>query len=122
MKTVLKLSTVIMAAILAVSTSYAGEGDKPKAEGDKARPDGEGKGARGEGLFARVDTNKDGKIDKDELAGVKEEKLAGMLKKWDANNDGEIDDKEMTAARDAMKERRKNGEGRRKKGAADEAK
>jgi hypothetical protein len=111
MQTVLKLSAIVVAAILAVSTSFAADGDKPRADGE-----GKGKGARGEGLFARVDANKDGKIDKDELAGVKEEKLAAMLKKWDANNDGEIDDKEMVLAKEAMKKRmeyrKKVGEGK----------
>jgi hypothetical protein len=113
MQTVSKFSAIVMAAIFVASTSFAAEGDKPKGDGE-----GKGKGARGEGLFAKVDANKDGKIDKDELAGVKEEKLAAMLKKWDANNDGEIDEKEMALAKEAMKKRMEE----RKKGGVEEKK
>ena len=46
-------------------------------------------------IIEKADTNHDGKIDKDELAAVKNVKSAERLKKLDTNNDGIIDEDEI---------------------------
>jgi Ca2+-binding EF-hand superfamily protein len=45
-------------------------------------------------ILNAADTNKDGKLSKDEV----ENATASLLKKWDKDNNGELDEKELSAA------------------------
>ncbi|WP_395752046.1 EF-hand domain-containing protein [Prosthecobacter sp.] len=86
-------------AILALSavTSFAADGDAPKkAEGDKGKPK-----FSPEEMFAKLDTDKDGKISKAEFMaspGAKkdEAKAAERFGKMDKNSDGSLTKDEMT--------------------------
>jgi hypothetical protein len=54
-----------------------------------------------ENPLAKFDANKDGTLDKEELATLAKD--AEVLKKFDKNGDGKLDDAEKTAAQDALK-------------------
>jgi Ca2+-binding EF-hand superfamily protein len=54
------------------------------------------------GMLARIDTNKDGKISRDEMRA----RVDARFDKLDTNKDGFIDQAEMQAARATMKEHR----------------
>jgi Ni/Co efflux regulator RcnB len=76
------LSTIAMAVVLAFSANAAPEAKKDK---DAAKPTAEQKTLRKE-MVAKYDTNKDGKLDKDERAKIStadKEKMekAGLHKK-----------------------------------------
>lgn len=67
-----------------------------------------GAGGRGERMFARLDTNSDGVIDREEYRA----QAAQRFDRMDTNKDGKIDAAERQAARDAMEQmrgRRGNG-------------
>jgi len=67
-----------------------------------------GAGGRGERMFARLDTNGDGAIDREEFRA----QAAQRFDRMDTNKDGKIDAAERQAARDAMGQmrgRRGNG-------------
>ncbi len=57
-----------------------------------------GAGGRGERMFARLDTNGDGVIDREEFRA----QAAQRFDRMDTNKDGKIDAAERQAARDAM--------------------
>jgi hypothetical protein len=61
-------------------------------------PAGAGRGMMGERMFARLDTNGDGVIDRSEFRAQAERRFEMM----DTNKDGKIDAAERQAARDAM--------------------
>ena len=85
-------------AILALSTitSFAADGDAKKPEGDKGKPK-----MSPEEMFAKLDTDKDGKISKAEFmaspAAKKDEaKATERFGKMDKNADGSLTKDEMT--------------------------
>ncbi len=78
------------------------------APADGAAPPPAGAGGRGERMFARLDTNGDGVIDRAEFRA----QAAQRFDRMDTNKDGKIDAAERQAARDAMEQmrgRRGNG-------------
>src|SRR5260221_10532072 len=85
------LSTIILAVVcgLAASPAHAGKGKKKKDQQAEVNP------------VAAFDVNKDGTLDKDELAAL--EKDPEMLKKFDKNGDGKLDDAEKAVAQEALK-------------------
>ncbi|QOV88006.1 EF-hand domain-containing protein [Humisphaera borealis] len=100
----MRIKTILSLAIAATMTisgmSLAADGDKPKPEGDKPkRPEGKPgerpAGGPGE-MIKRLDTDKDGKISKDEAKG--NPRLTENFAKLDANSDGFIDEAEFKAA------------------------
>ena len=58
-------------------------------------------------MLDRLDTNKDGKVSKDEFLRPKEERFA----KFDTNKDGFLDSTEMQAVKDKMEQMREHGFG-----------
>jgi hypothetical protein len=84
------LTTLIMAVIcaLAGTPAYAAKGKKKKNQPEPS-------------AAASFDANKDGTLDKDELATF--EKDAEMIKKFDKNADGKLDDAEKAAAQESLK-------------------
>ena len=52
-----------------------------------------------------ADTNKDGKVSRDEFRAAQEKRSDEMFKRMDTNGDGFIDENERKAARDKMHER-----------------
>ena len=91
----LLLSALIIAGMMASTTSYAEEapGADPKAE----------RGARFEERFKTSDANGDGGIDKDEFTA----NALKRFEKMDANTDGKITREEMKAMREKRKEKMK---------------
>lgn len=81
----------------------------PPADGGASSPlPPPGAGGRGERMFARLDTNGDGAIDREEFRA----QAAQRFDRVDTNKDGKIDAAERQAARDAMGQmrgRRGNG-------------
>ena len=85
----------------------AGAGASPPPPADAAAPPPAAAG-RGERMFARLDANGDGAIDRNEFRA----QAARRFDRLDANKDGKIDAAERQAARDAMEQmrgRRGNG-------------
>jgi hypothetical protein len=70
----------------------------PPPPADGAAPPPPGAGARGERMFARLDANGDGAIDREEFRA----QAARRFDRMDANKDGKIDAAERQAAHDAM--------------------
>ena len=71
-------------------------------------PPSPGAGGRGERMFARLDTNGDGVIDREEFRA----QAAQRFDRMDTNKDGKIDAAERQAARDAMGQMRgRRGDG-----------
>jgi Ca2+-binding EF-hand superfamily protein len=66
-----------------------------------------------EQIFQEKDTNKDGKLSKDEfMKDVPEARKAAMEKRFEAtdtNKDGSVTSEEMKTAREKMKQRREQG-------------
>jgi hypothetical protein len=82
----------------------------PPADASSAPPPRGGPGGRGFGgrMFARLDTNGDGVVDREEYRA----QAAQRFDRMDTNKDGKVDAAERQAARDAMeqmRERRGNG-------------
>lgn len=82
----------------------------PTADGASPPPPPAGPGSRGFGgrMFARLDTNGDGVIDREEYRAL----AAQRFDRIDTNKDGKVDAAERQAARDAMEQmrgRRGNG-------------
>ena len=73
----------------------------PAASRRRGRPDGRHHGHHGAGRLARLDTNQDGKISRDEMRADADK----HFDKLDTNGDGFIDKAEMDAARAKMKDR-----------------
>src|SRR6266487_702896 len=84
------LTTLIVAVVcaLAGSPAYAAKGKKKKNQPEPSPA-------------AAFDANKDGVLDKDELAAL--EKDPEMLKKFDKNGDGKLDDAEKAAVQESLK-------------------
>lgn len=76
-------------SLLLPSLTYAQQGNKPV------------KGAGPETILARLDTNQNGSLSKDEVRG----RMAERFDTIDANGDGEISIDELSAARDQAGER-----------------
>jgi hypothetical protein len=75
----------------------------PSADGaTPPPPPPSGAGGRGERMFARLDTNGDGAIDRAEFRA----QAAQRFDRMDTNKDGKIDAAERQAARDAMEQMR----------------
>ena len=74
----------------------------PPPPADGAAPPPPGAGGRGERMFARLDTNSDGVIDREEYRAL----AAQRFDRMDTNKDGKIDAAERQAARDAMRQGR----------------
>lgn len=70
------------------------EGDRPR-EGDR-RPEGRGVDGRGPAVLRLLDTNRDGRLSKDELAQVGEK-----FDELDRNHDGQLDPSELIGPMDA---------------------
>jgi Ca2+-binding EF-hand superfamily protein len=80
----------------------------PPADGAAPPAGSTGPAGRGERMFARLDTNGDGAIDREEFRA----QAAQRFDRVDTNKDGKIDAAERQAARDAMgqmRARRGNG-------------
>jgi Ca2+-binding EF-hand superfamily protein len=80
-----KLSVLIaslsLAALVAPSTVFAAKADGPKAK-----------------AMQKYDTNKNGKLDADEIAAIRKDFAAtpeGDLKRFDADKDGKLSDEEV---------------------------
>jgi len=90
------MKTIYLATLLAftVASAYAGPDDKPKGPGgDKPRPDPAA-------MFAKVDTNSDGKISLEEFLasprGKKDPvKAEEAFKRMDKDSDGSLTPEEM---------------------------
>lgn len=87
-------------------------GSPPPADGAAPSPAPAGPAMGGNGfggrMFARIDTNGDGEIDREEFRAL----AARRFNRMDSNKDGKIDAAERQAARDAMeqmRDRRGNG-------------
>jgi len=76
----------------------------PPADGASPPPSPPGPGGRGFGgrMFARLDTNGDGVIDRDEYRA----QAAQRFDRMDTNKDGKVDASERQAAREAMEQMR----------------
>ena len=76
----------------------------PAADGASPPPPPPGPGGRGFGgrMFARLDTNGDGVIDRDEYRA----QAAQRFDRMDTNKDGKVDAAERQAAREAMEQMR----------------
>jgi Ca2+-binding EF-hand superfamily protein len=70
----------------------------PPTDGAAPPAGSAGPGGRGERMFARLDTNGDGAIDREEFRA----QAAQRFDRMDTNKDGKIDAAERQAARDAM--------------------
>ena len=84
----INLLSVLLVAFL-LSPVFA---EDAPATDDKAK---EHKGHSLKDIIEKADTNKDGKLDKDELAAIKNVKNQERLKKLDTNGDGIVDEKEI---------------------------
>ncbi len=96
------------AAIEAGKPKVAGnQGDRSKSGGGGQRGGGGGGGGIDQmvdGAMDRGDTNKDGKIDKDEIAAM-DERTRGFVTPADKNSDGEVTKEELKAAFEKMMKR-----------------
>lgn len=94
-----------------MAAAEAAPSPPPPADGSSTPPPSAGPaGRRGFGgrMFARLDTNGDGVVDRGEYRAV----AAQRFDRMDANKDGKVDAAERQAARDAMeqmRDRRGNG-------------
>jgi hypothetical protein len=69
-----------------------------------------------------ADTNKDGKISRDEFFAAQEKRIDAMFKRMDTNADGFIDQAEKQASKDKMCEMREHRREMKEKAAADKPK
>lgn len=100
----LSLAALACAAMSTVSLAQPGPGgQRPDANASVTRADAQARAAE---MFARMDANKDGKLDAADRAARESERFARL----DANKDGSISQDEFAAAH---KQRAGGGEGRR---------
>lgn len=69
-----------------------------------------------------ADTNKDGKISRDEFFAAQEKRIEAMFKRMDTNADGFIDQAEKQASKDKMREMREHRREMKQKAGADKPK
>lgn len=100
-----------LAASLAAGAAIAAEPDRPGPQAPQTRTEAQ---ARATEMFARMDLNKDGKLD----AADREARRAGMFDKVDGNKDGQISREEFAAHHAGMGSRH---EGERHEGGHREA-
>jgi len=74
-----------------------------RAEGEEKKEKDHGKGGSA-GLLEKFDTNKDGELSKEELAGVPEKRRTHLLEKYDTNKDGALSKDELAAIKEEKKE------------------
>jgi Ca2+-binding EF-hand superfamily protein len=92
------LATAGLLALVVTPAVFAAKADGPKAT--KAT------------LMAKYDTNKNGKLDADELAQIKSDFLAdpkGDLKRLDTDHDGKLSDEELATLNGKAKGEKKAG-------------
>lgn len=111
-----KLTLLTLGAALIAVPALAAQGGASKGEGVLTRADAE---ARATQMFARLDTNKDGKIDATDRAAKREEMRAKAFARLDANKDGSISQAEWD--QHASDRQAKRTERREKRAAAGEA-
>lgn len=87
------LSLAIAATMTVSGMAFAADGDKP-ARKPEGKPGDRPAGGPGE-MIKRLDTDKDGKVSKDEAKG--NPRLTENFAKFDTNSDGFIDEAEFKA-------------------------
>lgn len=95
----MKYQSILLAATAALILGS----QAARAEGEEKKEKEHGKGGAA-GLLEKFDTNKDGELSKDELAGIPEKRRTHLLEKLDTNKDGALSKDELAAAKDEKKE------------------
>lgn len=93
-------ATMALAALILMGTAlpaFAEEGPK----GDGPRKD------RGAKMFEEADTNKDGKLTKDEMRASHDKRIDKMFSELDTDKSGDLTKAELDAGRDKMREKMK---------------
>lgn len=92
------MKTTMIAVTVALATAGFAFGEPPKGKGER----GGNRPAPAE-MLEKFDTNKDGKLDKDERKAAFEARKAEMIKKFDKDGDGKLNEDERKAAGQARK-------------------
>ena len=92
------MKTTITAVTVALATAGFAFGEPPKGKGER----GGDRPVPAE-MLEKYDTNKDGKLDKDERKAAFEARKAEMIKKFDKDGDGKLNEDERKAAGQARK-------------------
>ncbi len=92
-----------------------GDGFITKEERQAFRGKAGEKMKEGKAKIKDADTDGNGKLSRDEAAAAGMDKMVENFDKIDTNGDGEISREEMKAARELLREKRKDGAGEKKK-------
>jgi hypothetical protein len=92
------MKTTMIAVTVALATAGFAFGEPAKGKGER----GGDRPAPPE-MLEKYDTNKDGKLDKDERKAAFEARKAEMIKKFDKDGDGKLSEDERKAAGEARK-------------------
>ena len=92
------MKTTITAVTVALATAGLAFSEPPKSKGER----GGDRPAPAE-MLEKFDTNKDGKLDKDERKAAFEARKAEMIKKFEKDGDGQLSEDERKAAGAARK-------------------
>jgi Ca2+-binding EF-hand superfamily protein len=97
------MKTVVATAVLCFAFGVS----QAQTQSENAKTD-PGKGRRGAAMFQKMDLDGDGKISRDEAAKSDRKKLQENFDRIDANKDGYMDKDELKAFRQSMRQNQEN--------------
>ncbi|BCU75803.1 hypothetical protein [Luteolibacter sp. LG18] len=97
----MKHQSILVAAVAALVLGT----QAVRAEGEEKKEKDHGKGGAA-GLLEKFDTNKDGELSKEEIAGIPEKRSKHLLEKYDTNKDGALSKDELAAIKEEKHEKK----------------